>query len=65
MIKEPPLAFSKGQLMIYAFSLVGFFCSTVNGYDGSLVSFENSAHPLRTRLIQSLDQPPIPEPLVG
>ena len=43
MIKEPPLAFSKGQLMIYAFSLVGFFCSTVNGYDGSLVSFENSA----------------------
>lgn len=38
MIKEPPAAWSKPQLWIYAFSVVGFFCSTMNGYDGSLIN---------------------------
>ncbi|OHE92927.1 hypothetical protein CORC01_11794 [Colletotrichum orchidophilum] len=38
MIKERPNAWSKAQLMIYAFSLIGFFCSTMNGYDGSLIN---------------------------
>lgn len=36
MIKEPPQPFSQRALLLYAFSLVGFFCSTTNGYDGSL-----------------------------
>ncbi|MCJ1282210.1 hypothetical protein MMC26_001533 [Xylographa opegraphella] len=36
MLKEPPRAFSSAALLLYAFSLVGFFCSTTNGYDGSL-----------------------------
>jgi sugar porter (SP) family MFS transporter len=36
MIKEPPRAFSKRALVLYACSLLGFFCSTTNGYDGSL-----------------------------
>ncbi|RYP42849.1 hypothetical protein DL768_010189 [Monosporascus sp. mg162] len=38
MLKEPPSAWSKSQVMIYAFSVVGFFCSTMNGYDGSLIN---------------------------
>ncbi|GKT64250.1 lactose permease [Colletotrichum tofieldiae] len=38
MIKEPPNAWSRAQIFIYAFSLVGFFCSTMNGYDGSLIN---------------------------
>ncbi|KAF4847884.1 Lactose permease [Colletotrichum siamense] len=38
MIKEPPSAWTKAQILIYAFSLVGFFCSTMNGYDGSLIN---------------------------
>ncbi|RYP08711.1 hypothetical protein DL764_001731 [Monosporascus ibericus] len=38
MLKEPPSAWSKSQVMIYAFSIVGFFCSTMNGYDGSLIN---------------------------
>lgn len=36
MIKEPPRAFSRAALWLYCFSIVGFFCSTTNGYDGSL-----------------------------
>lgn len=32
MIKEPPAAWTKPQLWLYAFSIVGFFCSTMNGY---------------------------------
>ncbi|MCJ1405688.1 hypothetical protein MMC11_008917 [Xylographa trunciseda] len=36
MLKEPPRPFSRAALLLYAFSLVGFFCSTTNGYDGSL-----------------------------
>ncbi|KAH7156477.1 general substrate transporter [Dactylonectria macrodidyma] len=38
MLKEPPSAWSKAQLFVYAFSIVGFFCSTMNGYDGSLIN---------------------------
>ncbi|KAH7155677.1 general substrate transporter [Dactylonectria estremocensis] len=38
MLKEPPSAWSKAQLLVYAFSIVGFFCSTMNGYDGSLIN---------------------------
>ncbi|KAB5549491.1 general substrate transporter [Coniochaeta sp. 2T2.1] len=38
LLKEKPYAWSKPQLMIYAFSIVGFFCSTMNGYDGSLIN---------------------------
>ncbi|RYP22403.1 hypothetical protein DL767_009062 [Monosporascus sp. MG133] len=38
MLKEPPSAWSKPQVMIYTFSVVGFFCSTMNGYDGSLIN---------------------------
>jgi sugar porter (SP) family MFS transporter len=38
MIKEPPAAFSRPQIFLYLFSVVGFFCSTMNGYDGSLIN---------------------------
>jgi sugar porter (SP) family MFS transporter len=38
MTKEPPSAWTKAQIMIYAFSVIGFFCSTMNGYDGSLIN---------------------------
>ncbi|KAI0020815.1 general substrate transporter [Xylariomycetidae sp. FL0641] len=38
MIKEPPSAWTKQQILVYLFSLVGFFCSTLNGYDGSLIN---------------------------
>lgn len=38
MIKEPPSPWTSGQLFLYAFSLIGFFCSTMNGYDGSLIN---------------------------
>jgi len=38
MIKEPPSAWTTPQIMIYLFSIIGFFCSTMNGYDGSLIN---------------------------
>ncbi|KAF5027028.1 hypothetical protein F66182_904 [Fusarium sp. NRRL 66182] len=38
LIEEPPSAWSKGQLLVYAFSFIGFLCSTMNGYDGSLIN---------------------------
>lgn len=38
MIKEPPSAWTKSQILVYAFSVIGFFCSTMNGYDGSLIN---------------------------
>lgn len=38
MLKEPPRAWTKAQIMVYLFSLIGFFCSTMNGYDGSLIN---------------------------
>ncbi|KAK7606753.1 general substrate transporter [Phyllosticta paracitricarpa] len=37
-LKEPPQAFSKPSLILHLCCLVGFFCSTVNGYDGSLLN---------------------------
>ncbi|KFZ09077.1 hypothetical protein V501_05721 [Pseudogymnoascus sp. VKM F-4519 (FW-2642)] len=36
MLKEPPRPFSSHSLMLYLVVGVGFFCSTTNGYDGSL-----------------------------
>lgn len=38
MLKETPAAFTRAQIMLYGFSLIGFFCSTMNGYDGSLIN---------------------------
>ncbi|CEJ81556.1 Putative Lactose permease [[Torrubiella] hemipterigena] len=38
LIKEPPTPFSTPMLMIYLFSIIGFFCSTMNGYDSSLIN---------------------------
>ncbi|KAH6607315.1 hypothetical protein Trco_003628 [Trichoderma cornu-damae] len=38
MMKEPPSAFTKAQMLVYCFSVVAFFCSTMNGYDGSLIN---------------------------
>lgn len=38
MIKEPPNLWAKGQMLLCLFSIVGFFCSTMNGYDGSLIN---------------------------
>ncbi|KAM0458025.1 hypothetical protein ACHAO4_002746 [Trichoderma viride] len=38
MIKEPPNAYTKAQFLVYFFSLIAFFCSTMNGYDGSLIN---------------------------
>jgi MFS family permease len=38
IIKEPPRAFSGRMILIYLFSIIGFFCSTMNGYDGSLIN---------------------------
>ncbi|KAJ4865131.1 sugar transporter domain-containing protein [Trichoderma breve] len=38
MMKEPPKAWTTAQLLIYSFSIIAFFCSTMNGYDGSLIN---------------------------
>jgi len=38
MLKDPPAAWSGPQVLIYCFSIIGFFCSTMNGYDGSLIN---------------------------
>jgi MFS family permease len=38
MIKEPPRAFSGVAIILYAASFIGFLCSTMNGYDGSLLN---------------------------
>lgn len=37
MLKEPPIPWNTVAIQIYLFSLVGFFCSTSNGYDSSLL----------------------------
>ncbi|KAG9258174.1 general substrate transporter [Emericellopsis atlantica] len=37
-LKEPPRRFASGQLWLFAFSAIGFLCSTMNGYDGSLIN---------------------------
>ncbi|PGH21451.1 hypothetical protein AJ80_03242 [Polytolypa hystricis UAMH7299] len=36
LLKEPPNAFTKSSMFLFGASLLGFFCSTMNGYDGSL-----------------------------
>ncbi|KAK8189072.1 general substrate transporter [Phyllosticta capitalensis] len=36
--QEPPQAFNRPSLVLHLCCLVGFFCSTVNGYDGSLLN---------------------------
>ncbi|KAL6871286.1 general substrate transporter [Trichoderma novae-zelandiae] len=38
MMKEPPSAWTKAQVLVYSFSIIAFFCSTMNGYDGSLIN---------------------------
>lgn len=38
MLKEPPSPWSKTMLLVYAFSVIGCLCSTMNGYDGSLIN---------------------------
>lgn len=38
MLQEPPSGFTKSMILIYLFSIVGMFCSTMNGYDGSLIN---------------------------
>lgn len=38
LVSEPPNPWARTQIMLYVFSIVGFFCSTMNGYDGSLIN---------------------------
>lgn len=38
LLKEPPQKFTSPMMMIYLFSIIGFFCSTMNGYDASLIN---------------------------
>ncbi|KAH7367791.1 lactose permease [Plectosphaerella cucumerina] len=38
MFKEDPKPWTKQQILLYCCSLIGFFCSTMNGYDGSLIN---------------------------
>jgi len=37
-MKEPPRPFTSATLQLYAACFVGFFCATMNGYDGSLIN---------------------------
>ncbi|TQS33737.1 hypothetical protein Golomagni_05906, partial [Golovinomyces magnicellulatus] len=37
-LKEPPNKWAKHMLLVYLFSVIGFFCSTMNGYDASLIN---------------------------
>jgi len=36
LLKEPPRPFASASLALYAFSIIGFCCSTSNGFDSSL-----------------------------
>lgn len=36
--KEPPKAFTKIGLQLYAASLIGYLCATMDGYNGSLIN---------------------------
>ncbi|PSN73444.1 general substrate transporter [Corynespora cassiicola Philippines] len=36
MLKEPPRHFSSKAIILYISAFVGFFCSTCNGFDGSM-----------------------------
>jgi len=37
IIEDPPQAWTKNAFILYACCLLAFFCSTMNGYDGSLM----------------------------
>jgi MFS family permease len=36
MLKEPPIPWNAVAFQLYVFSVIGFFCSTSNGFDSSL-----------------------------
>jgi len=38
MLKEPPKPFTWRTLQLYTACFIGFFCATMNGYDGSLIN---------------------------
>ncbi|KAM3511471.1 hypothetical protein MY11210_004898 [Beauveria gryllotalpidicola] len=38
LLKEPPRPWAPRMVMVYLFSVVGFLCSTMNGYDASLIN---------------------------
>ncbi|KAH8597822.1 general substrate transporter [Bisporella sp. PMI_857] len=38
MLKEPPKPFTFLTFQLYAACFIGFFCATMNGYDGSLIN---------------------------
>ncbi|OAA62173.1 General substrate transporter [Cordyceps fumosorosea ARSEF 2679] len=38
LLKEPPRTWAPGMVLVYLFSVVGFLCSTMNGYDASLIN---------------------------
>ena len=38
MMKEPPRPWTRAQMLVYLFSVVAFFNSTITGYDGSLIN---------------------------
>ncbi|TGO39197.1 hypothetical protein BHYA_0058g00070 [Botrytis hyacinthi] len=38
MLKEPPKAFTWSTTQLYTACFIGFFCATMNGYDGSLIN---------------------------
>lgn len=38
MVKEPPRAFTWRTMQLYTACFIGFFCSTMNGYDSSLIN---------------------------
>lgn len=37
-MKEPPRPFTFATIQLYAACFIGFFCATMNGYDGSLIN---------------------------
>lgn len=38
MLKEPPKPFTFSTIQLYTACFIGFFCATMNGYDGSLIN---------------------------
>jgi len=38
MMREPPRPFTWRTMQLYAACFIGFFCATMNGYDGSLIN---------------------------
>jgi len=38
MLKEPPRPFTWRTFQLYSACFIGFFCATMNGYDGSLIN---------------------------